>query len=155
MEKMLLPLGKVIKTSVIGPIKVAKEYAKIKINMRKFEKQHPDVVPLNKLKKKMYTSDNKFVDLSNEISNPFLKVIQSTSSNTTDVYFDQYNKPVLSCSYSVKQRLVNKDTQLVCNLISVSATQNSDYYYLAVCIKYNIATTETESMLTRLLSKVR
>jgi len=154
MEKIVIPFGKVFKGTVIGPLKAAKDYSKAKINLKKYEKKYPDIIPLNKLKKKVYKSNEKFVDLSDEISNQLIQFLKNLSSNTTDVYFDDSNRPVLSCSYSVKQKLFNKNSMLICNCISPSAINNSSYYYIAACIKYNIITDNTESMLTSLISKI-
>ena len=154
MNNIALPYGKIIKGSIIGPIKASKDYARSKIALKKFEKQ-TGIIPLNKLKKKVFKSNEYFVDMTKEISNPLIKILKASSANTTDVYFDNDGNPVLSCSYRVKQNLLNKDSSIICNCINTSATANSDYYYIALCIKHNIATDQTESMLNRLTSKIR
>lgn len=154
MNTIVLPFGKIIKGTIISPLKATKDYAKSKILLKKYEKA-TGVIPLNKLKKKVYKSDEYFVDMTKEISNPLIKVLKSASSNTTDVYLDSNGQSVLSCSYSVKQNLVNKNTSIICNCISTESTVNSDYYYIALCIKHNIVTDQTESILTGLQTKVR
>lgn len=154
MGNIVIPFGKVLKGAIIGPLKASKDYVKIKINLKKFEKQN-DVIPFRKLKKKVFMSNQYFVDMGKEISNPLIKLLHANSSNTTDVYFDENDRPVLSCSYSMKQKLLNKNTTLICNCISTSATANADYYYLSSCIRYNVTTDQTENMLNGLLSKIR
>lgn len=153
MNQIALPFGKVLKGVVLNPIKAASDYTKIKIALRKYEKQ-TDVVPLKKLKRKVYKSNKYFVDLTQEISNPMIKVLKANSSNTTDVYYDN-DSIVLSCSYNVAQNLLNKNTTMICNCVDTKAVANSAYYYLACCIKYNVATDHTENMLTVLNSKIR
>ena len=153
MDNIALPMGKMMKSIVTGPIKATKLYVKSKLTLKKYEK-HTGVTPLSKLKKKMYKSDNNFVDMEKEISNPLIKVLQGASSNTTDVYFDANDTPVLSCSYQISQNLVSKNTKLICNMINQKSTIHSDYYYLSCCVKHNVTTDYTESCLTSLLSKV-
>lgn len=153
MENIALPFGKVLKGDIIGPIKASKDYVKTKLALKKYEKK-TGVKPLNKLHKKVFHSNQYFVDMSKEISNPLIKVLKSCSANTTDVYFNENDAPVLSCSYSVKQNLINKNTTMICNCISTEATMHSDYYYLTCCIKYNVVTNQTSDFLTLLMTKV-
>ena len=155
MEKIALAFGKVMKGNVIGPIKASIQYAKIKINLKKYEKQHSDVIPLRTLRKKVYKSDEKFVDLTQEISNLLIKLLQATSANTTDVYMDKDGNPFVSCSYQVKQNTLNKNTTLICNCIGQTAKTNTEYYYLTLSMKYNVHTDISESLLTSLITKVR
>lgn len=154
MNDIALPIGKIIKSKVISPIKASKDYAKAKITLRKYEKQ-TNVIPLSKLKKKMFSSNENFVDMDKEISNPLIKLLKSSSANTTDVYYDSNNKAILSCSYKMTQRLMNKDSQIICNCITAEATLHSDYYYVALCMRHNIVTDQTESLLTGLQTKIR
>lgn len=154
MNDIALPIGKIIKSKVISPIKASKDYAKAKVVLRKYEKQ-TDVIPLSKLKKKVFSSDENFVNMDKEISNPFIKILKSASANTTDVYYDSNDKAILSCSYKLTQRLMNKDTQVICNCITSEATIHSDYYYVALCMRHNIVTDQTESLLTGLQTKIR
>jgi len=154
MEKIALPFGKVLKGVVIGPIKVSKEYAKSKLLINKYQKQY-NVTPLNKMKKKVFKSNEYFVDMTQEISNPLIKLFKSHSANTTDVYFDKEGKPVISCSYSVTQNLINKNTTLICNCISAGSIEHASYYYIACCMKYNVVTDQTSDLLTSLQSKIR
>lgn len=154
MEKIMLTFGKVMKGTIVGPIKASTTYAKTKLTLKKYEKQ-TGVIPLNKLKKKVYKSNESFVDLNQEIANPLVKLLQATSANTTDVYLDKDGNPMVSCSYQVNQNLLNKNTTLVCNCVGQIAKMNTEYYYLALAMKYNVHTDQSESLLTSLLTKVR
>lgn len=135
--------GKVIEASVIGPIKATSDYVKIKSLLHKYEKTH-NVVPMRNLTKKTFKINNGAVDIKNQSEIGGLQaLIKKTSSDTIDVYYNEKGNPTVSCLYTMAQKLFNKKSKLIINLLSGMGTSNEAYYYLAMCMKYNISTKQS------------
>lgn len=146
-----IPLGTTIESNIIGPIKTVKIYAKTKAALKKYEIKS-GVIKFHDLKRETYKNNGENTDINQKISNPLIKLLKRNSADTTDVYKDKSGNPVLSCSYQLQQGLINKKAKIICNCINTQTKSHQAYYYLSLCIKYNISTSEVESMLNRLLS---
>jgi hypothetical protein len=145
---MLLPFGKVISGGVVSPFKGTKDYISVGFKLKEYEKKNK-ITPLKKMKRKLFKSDERNVDLNQQIANPLLVLLKRNSANTTDVFFVG-DRAMVSCSYQMKQGMMNKKTKIICNCISDEAKTHSAYYYIALCRKYNIVTSNMDELLAKL-----
>lgn len=153
MEDILkLPFGKVITGSIQGPLKTSELYIKSRLATRKYEKEN-NIIPMKKLWKKTYKSEDISVDLTKEIRNPIIALLQKNMVNTTDIYYDKEENPVMSCSYSMEQKAFRKHTKMICNVISMEAKKHKEYYYLSCEQVHNMITDHTEEFINKISNK--
>jgi len=142
----MIKLGTIISGSIVGPIESSKLYIKTRVQLKKYEKNN-NVTPLSKFKKKML----KLGDDPKEISNPIVKIMKNSNTDTIDIYYDKgTGRPVLSCSYQVEMGMFKKKSSLFCNCIDDTSKKHQYYYYLALCIRHNCITDKTNEYLSKL-----
>lgn len=138
-----IPVGKYAEANVLGPLKTADLYIKGKIALRKYEKAK-GVTPLKKFKSVRYSMKD------GKIQGPLMKILSKGSPSTTDVFKDEKGNKICTCSYTVEQKLINKNTSLMINLISTEAREHNAYYYLSCEHKYNVVTNQTQHYIDEL-----
>ena len=144
-----IPFGRVISGTVIGPLKTSKLYIQSRMVTKKYEKEK-GVVPLKKMNKKTYKTDNKEIDLEKRVKNPLVALIKKNNSSATDVYYDENGVAFLSCSYQLNMNLINKKPTIIVNLIHSNAKANKSYYYLICEQIHNLITDQTEGFIKEL-----